>query len=100
MADPLEVELKYAVRDRSALEQALVAERLGGLVVGPWRTVMVVDRHLDTPDGAIRRHGFAARLRRTGDETVISLKGAAVDGSGGALHRRAEIEGPASEALD
>lgn len=100
MADPLEVELKYAVRDHSALEQVLGAERLGGLVVGPWRTVVVVDRHLDTPDGAIRQQGFAARLRRTGDETIISLKGAAVDGSGGALHRRTEVEGPASEALD
>ncbi|HEX5465106.1 MAG TPA: CHAD domain-containing protein [Candidatus Limnocylindrales bacterium] len=110
MADPLEVELKYAVRDRAALEAALSGERLGGLVVGPWRTVEMLDRHLDTAGAAVRRRGFAARLRRTGQETIISLKGAALEdvaprqardaADGGALHRRAEIEGPASEALD
>lgn len=100
MDDPVEVELKYSVTDPAALERRLERDWLGGLAAGPWRTVQMIDRHLDTADGAVRRAGFAARLRRTGDVTVISLKGAAVNGSGGALHRRPEIEGPASEALD
>ena len=100
MDDPVEVELKYSVTDPAALERRLERDWLGGLAAGPWRTVEMIDRHLDTADGAVRRAGFAARLRRTGDVTVISLKGAAVNGSGGALHRRPEIEGPASEGLD
>jgi CHAD domain-containing protein len=100
MTGPLEVELKYTVRDRAALEASLAADRLGGLTLGAPRTVEVLDRHLDTADDAVRRKGYAARLRRIGTTTIISLKGEAVDGSGGALHKRPEFEGPASEALD
>jgi CHAD domain-containing protein len=96
-----EVELKYAVRDARALERFLDDGSPLGLRAGPWRTVDVEDRYLDTADGAIARGGYAARLRRTAAGTLISLK--RNDGEAttqGARHRRAEIEAPATSEAD
>jgi triphosphatase len=105
-----EVELKYRVRDAEALRELLGSDELGGLHGGTWHTVEVEDRYIDTEDRDIAQAGFAARLRRTQGETVISVKSresaTSVDrgddnGAGDrALHRRAEHEAPATPALD
>lgn len=93
---PLEVELKYGVRDIAAARRLVAARELTGLTaVGPMRTVRLVDRYVDTPDGALARAGWAGRLRETGQGAEISLKGLARHDAGGALHRRVELVGAA-----
>jgi CHAD domain-containing protein len=123
----IELELKYAVRDRDALLAVLDQERLAGLDVGPERAFVVEDRYVDTRDRAIERAGFAARIRDRTAGVQLGLKSLrrdrmgrrpldedTVDGldavdeplaspSGSrilALHRRTEVEGPATHDLD
>lgn len=101
---PVEVELKYLVRDPLAGPRLLTAAR-----VGPFqgeaaaRPNQIEDRYVDGPDGALARAGFAARLRRSHAGIVLTLKSTASSATPGvseALHRREELEGPAGPALD
>jgi inorganic triphosphatase YgiF len=72
-----------------------------GFAPGQRETVEMEDRYVDTVDGRLARRGFAARLRRIGDVTVISLKTLGRPAAGGSsLHRRVEHEGPADGGLD
>jgi CHAD domain-containing protein len=94
---PVEVELKYRVAELAAAERLLAADHVGPFAVGNGRqrSLQLEDRYVDTGDGALGRAGFAVRLRRTGDETTVSIKSLArTDGPGGSV-RREELEGPA-----
>lgn len=94
---PVEVELKYRLRDIAAGERLLAAERLGPFgPVGPPRTSQLEDRYLDTADGAFARAGFATRLRISGGATLVTVKSLA-RGDASGLHRREELEGPADQ---
>ncbi len=95
---PLEVELKYDVLDRAAVQPLLDAPALAGLAAGPWRETDVEDRYVDTPGRALERLGYAARIRRRGRRTTVDLK--SLTPADGALHRREEVEGPAGDGLD
>lgn len=98
-AEPtLEVELKYRATP-AALAELERVDRIGEATIGPVHRVDEVDRYLDTPDGRLAAARWACRLRTRDGRTVISLKGPP-SGSAGAIHRRPEIEGPASESLD
>lgn len=106
---PTEVELKYTVSDPDALRAALDAGGvLAGMDAGAWREVRVEDRYLDTPDGALRRQGYGARLRRLGGRTLVTVKTLASTSRPGrgrrngtrALHRREEYEAPALNRMD
>ena len=96
VARHVEVELKYRVEDLAAAERYLVAEQIGSFSgVSAARASQFEDRYVDTADGAMARAGFAVRLRRSGRETVVSVKGLErTAGSGGSV-RREELEGPA-----
>ncbi len=92
-----EIELKYRVGDLAAAERLLAADRLGPFTggAGRARSTQLEDRYVDTADGALARAGFAVRLRQTGGETIVSVKGLAHgEGANGAMHRD-ELEGPA-----
>jgi CHAD domain-containing protein len=93
---PVEVELKYRVVDLAGAERYLIAEQIGSFSGGAAaRASQFEDRYVDTADGAIARAGFAVRLRRTGRDTVVSVKALArTEGAGGSI-RREELEGPA-----
>ena len=93
-----EVELKYDVIDRAALEDCLGGPDVAGLAGGPWRDVLVEDRYVDTPDGAVRRAGYAARIRERDGARLLGLK--SLTPARGALHRRLEIEAPAGDGPD
>lgn len=101
---PLEVELKYVVRDELASSRLLAAERIGPFEAEPAaRPAQVEDRYVDGPDAALARAGYAARLRRRHAGIVLTLKSTASLGGLGAspaLHRREELEGPAGPTLD
>ena len=94
---PVEVELKYRVAELAAAERLLAADHVGPFAVsnGRQRSLQLEDRYVDTADGALGRAGFAVRLRRSGDKTMVSVKSLGkTDGPGGSV-RRQELEGPA-----
>lgn len=96
---PLEVELKYQVSDIAVGRRLVAASELAGLTAtGALSTVRLADRYVDTRDGALARAGWAARVRRTAEGSLISLKGLARQDAGGALHRRSELNGEADPA--
>ncbi|HUQ78962.1 MAG TPA: CHAD domain-containing protein [Patescibacteria group bacterium] len=93
---PIEVELKYRVRDASAGDRYLAADELAGFrPASAVRSTQVEDRYIDTADGAMARAGFAARLRQTAKHTIIAVKSSARRVGTGNVHRREELEGPA-----
>ena len=93
---PVEVELKFRLKDEAAGDRYLLAEELAGFhPISPVRSTQLEDRYLDTADGALARAGFAARLRQTAKGTTVSVKSMGRRSSGGATHRREELEGPA-----
>lgn len=91
-----ELELKFLVEDVAAA-QAWLGRRLAA---DPerWRTIDITDRYFDTADGALSAAGYGARLRRTGRQTVVTVK-SDLEVIGG-LHRRLELEAPATRSLD
>ena len=93
---PVEIELKYRLREEAAGDRYLVAEELGGFhPITPVRSTQLEDRYLDTGDGALARAGFAARLRQTAKGTTVSVKSIVRRSGEGGAHRREELEGPA-----
>jgi CHAD domain-containing protein len=94
----VEVEMKFEVATPGGGDRYLVAPQLGPFSpAGQVRSGRVEDRYVDSPDWALARAGFAARLRKTSRGTEISLKARNV--SAGRLQRRDEIEGPADAGL-
>jgi triphosphatase len=95
----VEVELKYELADERLGERLLGAEHLGSLSpLGPVDVVRHDDRYFDTGTGALADAGFAARLRRTPTETLLTVK--SLRGTDGALHQREELETPVPPVLD
>ena len=95
-----EVELKFRVTDPVSGERLIAAEGLGSMevTVGRLRTVQIEDVYVDTGDGALARSGYAARLRQSGADIIVSVKSLArTDAAGGAV-RREEVEGPADRS--
>lgn len=97
---PAEVEAKFRAADAATLEALAAAERLGRARLGPATTFDEVDRYLDTADGRLARAGWACRLRDRGSGLVASLKGPAAESGRPGVHRRPELEGPASASTD
>jgi CHAD domain-containing protein len=103
-----ELELKYQVTDVAALQAFLDGPwtvALPDVTLGEARIKLVEDRYFDTPREALRRHGFGARLRRSGSATTLTVKSLAPGETGDdappeAMHRRIELEGPANARLD
>lgn len=96
----LEVELKYRATDERPLRRLAVAPGLGPATLDEADRVDETDRYLDTADGRLATARWACRLRRRRGTTSLFLKGPAAAGSGGGLHRRPELEGPATDELD
>ena len=99
--EPLEVELKFLAAGPAPLQRLVRRRRLGPARLGPPRTVDEIDRYLDTADARLGAARWACRLRSRGERVIVSLKGpprSRPTASG--LHRRPEIEGPATESLD
>jgi inorganic triphosphatase YgiF len=98
-AMPTEVEAKFRAESAEPLVELAIRSRLGRAVLGRARTVDEVDRYLDTDDGRLATARWACRLRSREGVTRISLKGPPVDPVSGWHHRRPEVEGPATDAI-
>lgn len=97
----IEVESKFRAADQRTLKRLSTVDRLGHALLGAPSVAQELDRYLDTAEGRLASAGWACRLRTRVDLTIVSLKGTAastVDDRSG-LHRRPEIEGPATDDI-
>jgi inorganic triphosphatase YgiF len=97
---PVEVEAKFRARSARPLETLSSEATLGDAVLGPLRTIDEVDIYLDTPDGHLAAERWACRLRVRDGAFRLSLKGPEESPRSGAIHRRLELEGPATASHD
>lgn len=95
-----EVEAKFRADGPDPLLALAAESRLGDATLGPPRTVEEVDRYLDTDDGRLSAALWACRLREREGRIRVSLKGPAEMAGVGWLHRRPEVEGPATASVD
>ena len=100
MGGGIEVELKLRAEDEDPLYLLAAASELGPATLGPLHEIDELDRYLDTADRRLAAAGWACRLRTRGTEPQVSLPGPPQHRSGEALHRRPEVEGPATTAAD
>lgn len=86
----LEIELKYRVSDHGFLEEPLAR-------LGFHRTVTVTeeDQYLNAPDRDFARTGEAFRLRREGENLILSYKGPKLPG---VAKTRRELEVPVARS--
>ena len=96
----VEAELKYTALSERPLEELERAEMLGAARLGAPRTAAELDQYVDTLDLRLEAVQWACRLRSRDGRTIVSLKGPAEHEAGDPLHRRPEIEGPASPTLE
>jgi inorganic triphosphatase YgiF len=97
---PAEVEAKFLATGSEPLAALAAAPSLGPAALEAPRTVIEVDRYLDTDDRRLARAGWACRLRQRDEGTIVSLKGPAQTEASGGVHRRPEVEGPAGSGFD
>jgi inorganic triphosphatase YgiF len=97
---PTEVEAKFRADGPGPLSILASEPILGQASLGAATTVTEVDRYLDTADDWLATALWACRLRSRGGEIRVSLKGPAEASTGAWLHRRPELEGPATPSLD
>ena len=97
---PTEIEAKFRADDDTPLTMLDRADALGTAKLGPGRSVDEVDIYLDTERGDLAAAGWACRLRYRTGQVGVSLKGPAQVVGDAWLHRRPEVEGPATKALD
>ena len=98
---PTEIEAKFRADGPDALDRLAAVRELGDAVLGSPRTVAEVDRYLDTADLRLASARWACRLRSRDGVVRVSLKGPAELGApADGLHRRPEIEGPATDSLE
>lgn len=95
-----EVEARFRASGAGPLESLASRSQLGPAELGPARPTSEVDVYLDGADGALATARWACRLRTRGGRVTLSLKGPPERETAGWLHRRAEVEGPATEARD
>jgi inorganic triphosphatase YgiF len=96
----IEVEARFRVTEPEALNRLAALDGLGYATLGPPTAFEETDTYLDTEDGALGAARWACRLRRRGARVTVSLKGPPATGTGGWLHLRPEVEGPATDEPD
>jgi len=89
---PEEIESRYVVPDRAIFRRLSRATDLAGFQVAGGELVRMEDTYLDTRGRALMHQGWALRLRRMDEATIVTLKGPGhVDGS---IMGRAQWEMP------
>ncbi len=98
----IEVESKFQAASQRTLQRLATIDRLGRARLGAATVGLELDRYLDTAGERLAAAGWACRLRTRDNRTIVSLKGTApsVVGDRSGLHRRPEVEGPATANLD
>ena len=97
---PTEIEAKFRADDDAPLTTLERIEVLGPAELAPGRSVDETDVYLDTESGDLAAGRWACRLRSREGRITVSLKGPAEAGDEVWLHRRPEVEGPATNDFD
>lgn len=97
---PTEVEARFRADGPRPLRDLATADHLGRARLGAARAFDEVDAYLDTEAGALSDARWACRLRTRGGRTVVSMKGPPEASPAGGIHRRPEVEGPATPSRD
>ena len=101
-AEPVEVEVKLALDDHEHIAELLEhpdPRQLAGFEpASEPRSVTVIDRYLDTADGALEAAGARIRIREADAGVAATLKRRGVVENG--LTARVELEGPATSSAD
>ncbi|HYN69514.1 MAG TPA: CHAD domain-containing protein [Candidatus Eisenbacteria bacterium] len=96
LATDREAELKYRLKRGDDGLRYVESDELAGLsATGPAVVVQHEDRYVDTAGGAIKRGGHAARIRRSGESDIVTVKSGEEVRDG--LADREELEGPAGD---
>lgn len=95
-----EVEARFAAAGPAPLRLLADVETLGPGQLGAARAFEEDDVYLDTTTGVLAASRWACRLRSRGGRVTLSLKGPPDPGTDGWLHRRREVEGPATPRRD
>ena len=95
----VEVEARFSATGPAPLAHLAGMPSLGSATLGPATTFDEIDHYLDTDAGALAAVRWACRLRSRGSTVIVSLKGPPAGDGAGWLHRRPEVEGPASDNL-
>jgi CHAD domain-containing protein len=98
----MEIEAKYVVLDPRTYTTLTRLHQIADFQLAEGGTRSILDRYLDTPDHAIFSAGYACRLRRQNDETVITVKSLSTPGEAqdDLLHRRIELQISLDEGLE
>lgn len=92
----IEVEARFRITDPAVVTRLTGLTRIGPASLGPASEADETDDYLDTADGALAAIRWACRLRHRGNTVIVSLKGPPAAGTRGWMHRRPELEGPAT----
>lgn len=87
-----EIEAKFIIRRPEQVDGVMRAFSAAGFDIAERGTATHVDRYVDTEDWAILRAGWACRIRRRGDDAVVTLK--SLQGPDGSVFAREEISQP------
>ena len=95
-----EVEAKFRIPNREAFDRLCALQELAGFPLESLGIKRIRDRYLDTEDGAIRRAGYACRLRskdtgavaESGVKVLATLKGLGGADPATGIHQREELE--------
>jgi CHAD domain-containing protein len=96
-SNQVELELKYSIDDGAEVARWLDM-KFRVVPDHPWRSHSIADRYFDTADRALFAAGYGARLRRSDRHTILTIKSDIE--VAGAVHRRLELEAPATDDLD
>lgn len=97
----MEVEAKYTVPDPATFERLLTLTQLGEYELRLAGEHYLTDHYFDTPGYALRRGGYACRLREQNGQWRATVK--SLNAAQGAVHRRDEYEAevtPGAAPLD
>ena len=95
-----EVEARFGSSGPGPLLDLAMVPSLGSAELGAPSAFDERDVYLDSADGSLAAGRWACRLRTRGGRTVVSLKGPPDPSARGWLHRRPEVEGPATADRD
>jgi len=86
----LEIEAKFLIPTIAMFKQLQNLTQLGSFFLQSIGTKQVVDTYLDTSGKQILQSNFACRIRKRGEETILTLK--SLTPAEGIVHRRQELE--------